>query len=100
VRENLREYMRRLSARPHPVGSPYDKENAGWILSKFREWGSTRTLKHFQVLFPTRKNASSNWLHQPRFARSSGKREFHPTRLPIRLRNSCRPITPIPSTET
>jgi N-acetylated-alpha-linked acidic dipeptidase len=55
VRENLREYMRRLSARPHPVGSPYDKENAEWILSKFREWGSTRTLIHFQVLFPTPK---------------------------------------------
>jgi N-acetylated-alpha-linked acidic dipeptidase len=55
VRENLPEYMRRLSARPHPVGSPYDKENAEWILSKFREWGSTRTLKHFQVLFPTPK---------------------------------------------
>ena len=25
---NLREYMRRLSARPHHVGSPYDKDNA------------------------------------------------------------------------
>src|SRR6202035_4083814 len=55
VRENLREYMRRLSARPHPVGSPYDKENAEWILSKFRDWGSSRPWQHFQVLFPTPK---------------------------------------------
>ena len=37
--DNQREYMRRLSARPHHVGSPYDKENAEWILSKFKEWG-------------------------------------------------------------
>src|SRR5580698_11102044 len=36
---NLREYMRRLSARPHHVGSPYDKENAEWILARFKEWG-------------------------------------------------------------
>src|SRR5213592_3187590 len=30
--DSLREYMRRLSARPHHVGSPYDKANAEWIL--------------------------------------------------------------------
>ena len=30
---NIRENMRRLSARPHHVGSPYDKDNAEWILS-------------------------------------------------------------------
>ena len=35
---NIRENMRRLSARPHHVGSPYDKDNAEWILSKFKEW--------------------------------------------------------------
>ena len=35
----LREYMQRLSARPHHVGSPYDKDNAEWILAKFKEWG-------------------------------------------------------------
>ena len=27
------------SARPHHVGSPYDKDNAEWILAKFKEWG-------------------------------------------------------------
>ena len=25
------EYMRRMSARPHHPGSPYDKDNAEWI---------------------------------------------------------------------
>ena len=28
--------MQRLSARPHHVGSPYDKDNAEWILARFR----------------------------------------------------------------
>src|SRR6267378_5052190 len=38
--ENLRSYMQHLSARPHNVGSPYDKENAEWILAKFKEFAS------------------------------------------------------------
>src|SRR5208337_2518335 len=36
--ENLRAYMQRLSARPHHVGSPYDKDNAEWIAAKFKEF--------------------------------------------------------------
>ena len=52
---NLREYMRRLSARPHHVGSPYDKENAGWILARFKEWGLDAHIETFDVLFPTPK---------------------------------------------
>ena len=34
---NIRNSMQRLSARPHHVGSPYDKDNADWILGRFRE---------------------------------------------------------------
>src|SRR5262245_25504596 len=34
---NLKSYMQRLSARPHHVGSPYDKDNAEWILARFKE---------------------------------------------------------------
>ncbi len=52
---NIRESMRRLSARPHHVGSPYDKDNAEWILSKFREWGFDAKIETFNVLFPTPK---------------------------------------------
>ena len=47
--------MRRLSARPHHVGSPYDKENAEWILSKYKEWGWDAKIEIFEVLFPTPK---------------------------------------------
>ncbi len=50
---NLRSYMQRLSARPHHVGSPYDKDNAEWIASKFREWGLDAQIETFDVLFPT-----------------------------------------------
>jgi N-acetylated-alpha-linked acidic dipeptidase len=49
----MREYMQRLSARPHHVGSPYDKDNAEWILSKFKEWGLDAHIENFDVLFPT-----------------------------------------------
>ena len=52
---NLREYMRRLSARPHHVGSPYDKDNAEWILAHFKEWGLDAHIETFNVLFPTPK---------------------------------------------
>jgi N-acetylated-alpha-linked acidic dipeptidase len=52
---NLREYMRRLSARPHHVGSPYDKDNADWILAHFKEWGWDAHIERFDVLFPTPK---------------------------------------------
>jgi N-acetylated-alpha-linked acidic dipeptidase len=53
--KNIGEYMRRLSARPHHVGSPYDKENADWILAKFKEWGWDAQMETFTVLFPTPK---------------------------------------------
>jgi N-acetylated-alpha-linked acidic dipeptidase len=52
---NLRAYMERLSARPHHLGSPYDKENAEWILAKFKEWGLDARIETFEVLFPTPK---------------------------------------------
>jgi N-acetylated-alpha-linked acidic dipeptidase len=53
--ENLRSYMQHLSARPHNVGSPYDKENAEWILAKFKEFGLDAHIEQFDVLFPTPK---------------------------------------------
>jgi len=53
--ENLRSYMQRLSARPHNVGSPYDKDNAEWIAAKFKEFGLNTHIEQFDVLFPTPK---------------------------------------------
>ena len=51
----LRESMERLSKRPHHVGSPYDKDNAEWILAQFKSWGLDAQIETFDVLFPTPK---------------------------------------------
>ena len=53
--DSLRSYMRLLSARPHHVGSPYDKANAEWILAKFKSFGLDAQIETFDVLFPTPK---------------------------------------------
>ena len=51
--QNQRDYMQRLSARPHHVGSPYDKDNAEWIAAKLKSWGLDAQIENFDVLFPT-----------------------------------------------
>jgi N-acetylated-alpha-linked acidic dipeptidase len=51
--EDLREWMRRLSARPHPVGSPFGKEVAEYVAAQFRSWGYDTRIETFHVLFPT-----------------------------------------------
>jgi N-acetylated-alpha-linked acidic dipeptidase len=51
----MRDTMRRLSARPHHVGSPYDKDNAEWILARFKSWGLDAHIEQYEVLFPTPK---------------------------------------------
>src|SRR5712664_274612 len=66
--DNQREFMRRLTARPHHVGSPYDKENAEWILSKFKEWGWDAKIETFDVLFPTPKERLLEMVEPTRFA--------------------------------
>src|SRR5213594_4380541 len=52
---NIRGYMQRLSARPHHVGSAYAKDNAEWMLARFKEWGWDAAIEQFDVLFPTPK---------------------------------------------
>src|SRR5580704_11675862 len=67
--ENLREYMKHLSARPHNVGSDYDHENAEWIAAKFKEFGLDTHIETFSVLFPTPKERLVELLvdGEPRF---------------------------------
>jgi len=67
VAENLRQSMRRLSARPHHVGSAYDKDNADWILSKFKEWGFDAHIETFKVLFPTPKERVVEMIEPTKF---------------------------------
>jgi N-acetylated-alpha-linked acidic dipeptidase len=63
----LRDTMKRLSARPHHLGSPYDKDNAEWILGKFKEWGLDARIETFQVLFPTPKERRLEMLEPVKF---------------------------------
>src|SRR5512141_2169325 len=51
----MRENMKLLSARPHHVGSAYDKQNAEWIRDQFRSYGWQAEIENFDVLFPTPK---------------------------------------------
>ena len=53
--DNLRAYIERMSARPHHVGSPYGKDNAEWLLAKFKEFGWDARIETFEILFPTPK---------------------------------------------
>jgi len=51
----MRDYMQRLSALPHNVGTAYDKANAEWLLAKFKEFGLDAHIETFDILFPTPK---------------------------------------------
>jgi N-acetylated-alpha-linked acidic dipeptidase len=53
--KRLRDMMQRLSARPHHVGSPYDKQNAEWLRDQYASFGWDTKIETFQVLFPTPK---------------------------------------------
>jgi N-acetylated-alpha-linked acidic dipeptidase len=55
-RDHIRENMRRLSARPHHVGSPYDKDNAEWLLAQLQSYGLDAKIETFSALFPTPKS--------------------------------------------
>ncbi|HEX3553273.1 MAG TPA: transferrin receptor-like dimerization domain-containing protein [Thermoanaerobaculia bacterium] len=52
---NLRQWLQRLSAHPHHVGSPWDKSNAEFMAGLFRSWGYQTQIEQFKVLFPTPK---------------------------------------------
>ena len=69
----LRAYMQRLSARPHHVGSPYDKDNAEWIAAKAKEWGLDAQIETFDVLFPTPKERALEMI-EPTHVRGEARR--------------------------
>lgn len=65
-----REDMRRLSARPHHVGSPYDKDNAEWILAQLKSYGLDAKIEVFDTLFPTPKSRKLELLGATKFVAS------------------------------
>ena len=63
----MRSNMQRMSARPHNVGSPYDKENAEWMLAQFKQYGFDAHIETFDVLFPTPKERHLELIAPTRF---------------------------------
>src|SRR5215472_7478074 len=55
-RDRIRATMQRLSARPHHVGSAYDKDNAEWLLAQLKSYGLDAQIETFTALFPTPKS--------------------------------------------
>ncbi len=52
---NLDDWMKYLTAKPHHVGSKYDKKVVDFIAKKFKEWGYNVKIEKFDILFPTPK---------------------------------------------
>lgn len=50
--QNLDDWMQRLSARPHYVGTEYGRQNAEWMVEQFKSWGFDAKIETYQVLFP------------------------------------------------
>jgi N-acetylated-alpha-linked acidic dipeptidase len=63
----VRENMRRMSARPHHVGSPYDKDNAEWLLAQLKSYGLDAKIEQFEALFPTPKSRKLELLGPDKF---------------------------------
>jgi N-acetylated-alpha-linked acidic dipeptidase len=63
----VRENMRRMAARPHHVGSPYDKDNAEWLLAQLKSYGLDAKIEQFEALFPTPKSRKLELLGPEKF---------------------------------
>jgi N-acetylated-alpha-linked acidic dipeptidase len=64
---NIRENMKRMAARPHHVGSPYDKDNAEWLVAQLKSYGLDAKIEQFEALFPTPKSRKLELLGPEKF---------------------------------
>ena len=88
--------MQRLALRPHHVGSPYDRDNAEWMLARFREWGLDASIESFDVLFPTPKARALEMVEPTKFTAKLQSRHSPSTPPRTSRPNNSRPTTPIP----
>ena len=51
--ENLRTWMKQMTAAPQHVGSPQSRANAEFMVQLFQSWGYESQTEVYQVLFPT-----------------------------------------------
>ena len=50
--DNLREYMRTITAEPHHAGAPGSRKVADYVLAKFKSWGLNAQIEEFESLIP------------------------------------------------
>ena len=50
--KNMEDWMKMMADRPHYVGTKKGKENAEWMLKKFKSWGYDAQIDTYQILFP------------------------------------------------
>ena len=50
--ENLREYVRAISAEPHHAGSPGSRRVADYVLERFKSFGLDARIEEFEALMP------------------------------------------------
>ncbi|HEA29587.1 MAG TPA: M28 family peptidase [Leeuwenhoekiella sp.] len=50
--QNMEEWMKIMTDRPHYVGTQKGKENAEWMLKQFKSWGYDAQIDTYHVLFP------------------------------------------------
>ena len=56
--EEIGNWIKRLSAEPHHLGSAFDRENAEYLAELFKSWGYETRIEKYRVLFPTPKERS------------------------------------------
>ena len=50
--KNLDDWMQRLAARPHYVGTEHGRQNAEWMVNQFKSWGFDAKIETYHILFP------------------------------------------------
>ena len=65
--EGPKAWMRRLSSRPHHVGSEHGRANAEFMRDQFAAWGYDAWIETFDVLFPIPTERSLELLEPTRF---------------------------------
>ncbi|MDX1980244.1 MAG: M28 family peptidase [Bryobacteraceae bacterium] len=66
-RQNFQQWMKRMSARPHHLGSPASKATAEFIAAQFKSWGYETSIETFYPLFPTPKTRLLEMVAPSRF---------------------------------
>ena len=99
------ENMRFLAAHPHNVGSEAQRQNAEWILAKYKEWGWDAHIEQFDVLGNNHRShrrlqaaAGAGWLanqidqmNRPTERFSQHDRDGNPCRDTVQLQ-ACRHV--------